>query len=81
LQYWCNDHDNEFPNVAFLAQQILDIPRSRIETKRIFNVDIILTSLQQCWLGVLNLDKLGMILKDWLNNVKIGCTLAFKWME
>jgi hypothetical protein len=46
LQYWCNDHENQFPNVAFLAQQFLNIPRSEIETKRIFDVDVILTSLR-----------------------------------
>ncbi len=46
LQYWCNDHENQFLNVAFLVQQFLDIPRFQIETKRIFNVNIILTSLR-----------------------------------
>lgn len=32
LQYCGNDHKYQFPNVAFLAQQFLDIPRSQIET-------------------------------------------------
>jgi hypothetical protein len=63
LQWW-KDHAKQFSNVAFLACQFLGIPSSQIGTRHIFSVARILTSLQQCQLGMENLDKLVMILKN-----------------
>jgi len=63
LQWW-KDHAKQFSNVTFLAHQLLGIPGSQIGTRHIFSIARILTSLQQCQLGMENLDKLVMILKN-----------------
>jgi hypothetical protein len=33
-----------------------------------------ITSLRHCWLGIENLDKLILIMKNWLDNPRFGCT-------
>jgi len=63
-------------NVAWLARQILAIPRSQIETERILNVAGVLTSFRKCPLEVENLDSLLMIYKNWPNDARAGCNLA-----
>ncbi len=42
---WRCNHEGQFPNVAFIAKQILSILRSQIETKRVFNLARILIVL------------------------------------
>jgi hypothetical protein len=36
----------------------------------------IITSLKCCQLGIENLDKLVLIMKNWLNDLRSGCTNA-----
>ncbi len=62
-------HEAQFPNVTC---QVLGISKSQIETKCIFNMNGILTSLQRCKLGVKNIDKLVMVfMKYWRNDVQM----------
>jgi hypothetical protein len=61
---WWQSHEIRFPYVSFVARQILGILGSQIEIKRIFNIARVLTSLWCCGLGVDNLDKLFMIMKN-----------------
>jgi hypothetical protein len=42
---WWQLHETRFPNVSFVAQQIFGILESQIETKQIFIVARVLTSL------------------------------------
>ncbi|KAJ7538060.1 hypothetical protein O6H91_11G033100 [Diphasiastrum complanatum] len=50
LQWW-KDHEVQFPNVGFLARQILGIVGSQIECERVFSIASVLTSLRRCRLG------------------------------
>ncbi len=50
LQWW-KDHDKQFLTISIFAQQILGVPRSRIEIGEIFNVANILTSLHAYFEG------------------------------
>jgi hypothetical protein len=59
--------------VVFLAKQILGIPRSQIETKRVFSLVIVLIILQRCQLQVENLDRIIKIVKNCPNNLCINC--------
>ncbi len=59
-----------------MAQQILSILGSQIEIEWIFSVVGALTSLRQCHLGVENLDKLVMIYKNWLVDVRVDYKLV-----
>jgi uncharacterized Tic20 family protein len=45
---WWWIHKTQFPNVSFLAKQILGIPRSQIETKCVFNLVSVLIALRHC---------------------------------
>ncbi len=68
---WWSQHEFFFPIVTYLARTILGIPRNRIETKRVFSIIRILTSLRWCWLGAKNLDLLVLLIKNWLNDPTI----------
>ncbi len=68
LAWWCN-YEGQFSNVVFLAKQILGIPRSQIETKKVFSLARVLITLQRCQLQVINLDKIITIVKNWRNNL------------
>jgi hypothetical protein len=46
LVVWWHNHEGQFSNVAFLTKQILGVPRSQIDTKRVFSLARILTALQ-----------------------------------
>jgi len=52
-----------------VVQQVVGTHKSHIETKKKFNVVGVLTSLRCYWLGVDNLDKLVMIMDNWLVDV------------
>jgi hypothetical protein len=67
---WWKSHQVQFLNVSFVAQQILGILGSQIKTKRIFNIAKVLTSLQCCRLGVNNLNKLVMVMKNWSSDAR-----------
>jgi len=60
---WRN-HESQFSNVAFPAKQILGIPRSQIETKKVFSLARVLITLQQSCLQVENLDMITTIVKN-----------------
>ncbi len=53
----------QFPNLSFVARQILKILGSQIEIEIIFTIVGVLSSC--CKLGVENLDKLVIITKNW----------------
>jgi hypothetical protein len=53
---WWAAHESQFPHVAFLAHQILEIVGSQIETESIFNFARVITNLWQSRLGIGNLD-------------------------
>jgi hypothetical protein len=59
-----------FPIVGFLAQQILGIVGSQIETKRIFSLVGILTNLRRCHLQLENYEKLIFVSKKWPNDTR-----------
>jgi hypothetical protein len=59
----------------------MGIVGSQIETERIFNMAKVITSLRRCWLGIENLDKLVIIMKNWPNDPKFGCTTGPKSFE
>ncbi len=47
LVWWCI-HETQFPNVGFLAKQILGILGSQIEIECVFNLVNVLTTFQCC---------------------------------
>jgi hypothetical protein len=49
LAWWCI-HEGQFPNMGFLAKQILGIPSSQVEIERVFNLVGVLTTLRCCHL-------------------------------
>jgi hypothetical protein len=59
--------------VVALARQILGIPASQIETKKIFSIAGILTTLKRCQLQIDNLDKLIFVHKNWPFDLHVGC--------
>ncbi len=63
LQRW-QKHESMFPIVGFLAQQILRIVGSQIETERIFSLAGIFTNLRRCRLQTENLEKLIFVNKN-----------------
>ncbi len=65
LLMWWFVNEFKFPNVGFLAQQIFSILGLQIKIKQIFLVVGMFTSLQQCHLGVENLDKFIMNYNNW----------------
>jgi hypothetical protein len=65
---WCKKHESVFPTIGFCARQILGIIGSQIETKTIFSILGILTSLKRCHLQSKKLDKLIFINKNWSND-------------
>ena len=58
-----------------MARQYLGIPRSQIETEKIFSVAIVLTNLRYMKLCIDNLESLVMIYTNWPNDSCVGCTL------
>ncbi len=62
-----------FLAVGFCAKQILGIVGSQIETKRMFSLTGILTSIKRCCLQYKKLDKLIFVSKNWPNDPSIGC--------
>jgi hypothetical protein len=56
-----------FYNCLFWKKTILTMLASQIETKRVFSIARIFTCLRWCWLGVMNLDILILLIKNWLN--------------
>jgi hypothetical protein len=59
--------------VAFLSNQNFGIPRSHIETKKVFNLVGIWTILQQFHLQVENLDRIITIVRNCLDDPCVNC--------
>jgi len=59
----------------------MGIVGSQIKTKFFFNVAKVITGLKCCWLGIENLDKLVLIMKNWLDDPRFGCKSGFKSFE
>ncbi len=70
---WLCNYEGQFSNVVFLAKHILGIPRSQIETKRVFSLARVLMPLQRCQLQVINLDRIITIVKNCPNNLCTNC--------
>ncbi len=48
MLHWWKKHEEWFLNVAFLVCAFFSIPRSKIKTKRTFNIVDIFTNLRYC---------------------------------
>ncbi len=64
LPFWWSKHEGQFPTIAKFAKTILGILRNQIETKRVFSITSILTSLCHCFLGPKNLAFLVLMIKN-----------------
>jgi len=66
----------------FLIHQVLGIVGSRIEIERIFNIIGVITNLKWTRLEIENLNRLILIMKNWLSDNCVGCDgpLKFKFM-
>jgi hypothetical protein len=65
-------HEGQFPTFAYLTRVILGKPDSQIETKRVFSIVGIFTSLHRCRFGPKNLDLLVLLINNWHDNPTIG---------
>jgi hypothetical protein len=68
---WCCNHEGQFSNVAFMAKHIIRILGSQIETKRVFSLARVLTTLWRCHLQVENLDRIITIVKNRLDDPRV----------
>jgi hypothetical protein len=59
----------------------MGIVGSQIETEGIFNIARVITCLKCCELGIENLDKLVLIMKNWLDDPRFACTSGPKSFE
>lgn len=73
---WCAEHEQQFPNIKHLVQQVMGIVGSQFKIEFFLYMVSIITSLKCCWLGIENLDKLVLIKKNWLDDLRFGCTNA-----
>nr|XP_024359895.1 uncharacterized protein LOC112274515 isoform X1 [Physcomitrium patens] len=69
---WWKDREVQFPNVGFLARQILGIVGSQVETERIFSIVGVITEIHRRHLGTDNLDKLVLIRENWKDDSRAG---------
>jgi hypothetical protein len=60
---------------------VLGINGSHIEIKQIFSVVGVITNLWISCLGIENLDRLIFVIKNWPNDVLVGCDGALKPMS
>jgi hypothetical protein len=74
-------HEQWFPNLTYVSRQVMGIVGSQIEIERIFSTVKVTTSLKCCWLGIENLDKLVIIMKNWLHDPRFRCTNGPKSFE
>jgi hypothetical protein len=56
----------------------MGIVSSQIENLRIFNMLGIIEGLRHCHLGIENLEKLILIMKNWLKNPISRCTISLR---
>lgn len=69
---WWKDHEVQFPNVGFLARQILGIVGTQVETERIFSVVGLITAARRRHIGPDNLNKLVLIRENWPEDPRVG---------
>jgi hypothetical protein len=81
LFQWWEQHESRFHAASFLAKQILRIVISQIDTKHIFSLAEILTSLKRCWLQSENLDILFFVSQNWPNDPRVGCNMPSTLVE
>ncbi len=62
---WWHIHESHFLNMGFLVKQILGIMGSQIETKCVFSLANVLTTLKHCHLQVENMDQIIIVVKNW----------------
>lgn len=72
LAWWCIN-EGQFPNITFLAKQILGKHVSQIERESVFNLMGVITSLQCCCLQAKNLNHNITIVKNWPNDLCLNC--------
>lgn len=70
---WWLMHEGQFPNVGFLAKQILGIPSSQIKIEQVFNLARVLTTLRCRRLQVENTDRIITVVKNWLDDPHANC--------
>jgi hypothetical protein len=70
---WWAKHVVQFPHVSFLVHQVLDIVGSHIEIKQNFSVVGVITNLRQSKHDIENLDRLILIIDNWLSDACVGC--------
>jgi hypothetical protein len=71
---WWQIYETQFPNVSFLAKQILGILGSQIKIEHVFSLVDVLTTLRHCKLHVDNLDSIIIVVKNWLDNPHLNCS-------
>jgi hypothetical protein len=59
----------------------MGIVHSQIEIERIFSMVRVITSLTRFWLGIENLDKLVLNMKNWPDDLRFKCTRGPKSFE
>jgi hypothetical protein len=66
---------SQFPNIGFLAKQIFKILVLHIETKCVFNLVGVSTTLKRCScsLHVKNLNHISTMMKNWYNDPYLNC--------
>lgn len=69
---WWKDREVQFPNVGFLARQILGIVGTQVETERIFSVVGLITDARRRHIGPENLNKLVLIRENWPEDPRGG---------
>jgi hypothetical protein len=72
LAWWCIN-EGQFPNITFLAKQILGKLGSQIERKSVFNLVRVITFLWCCNLQIENLNHNIIIVKNCPNDLCLNC--------
>jgi hypothetical protein len=62
LNWWVK-HKHQFPNIGFVACEVMRLWGYKIKTKKIFNKVGIIIPLKCCHLEIKNLDNLVVIMK------------------
>jgi hypothetical protein len=75
---WWLTHEGQFPNVGFLTKQILGISGSQIEIERVFNLARVLTALRCYCLQVENMDRIIIMVMNWLDDLHANCKAKFE---
>jgi hypothetical protein len=66
-------HEGWFPNVVFLAKQILGVLGSKIEIEWVFSLVRVLIVLKCNRVQVKNMDSIIIVVKNWLDDPHANC--------